>query len=603
MSVIIPNSRIRLMFNVPLSSNYENTYYFEDEEEQFLFFENHFQSIEYDEQYYTRKRRGWLRINDTYNRVYNANYLFFRNVSRQVDNVANPPYENKSYYAFIDDVVYINDHTCEVHYTIDVIQTYMFTWELHQCIVERESTRSDRLYEHRIDEGLPVGDYTFTDGNRMYFRDALLTQQERYLGENPKVVIAATVNDNYEDTTEGAQITHQWHNTVVGCNLLVKKLGGAAQSDYALYWLNNLPGEKYSAILGIYLVGECVANLIDGTVPDSDFLHAEIPLPSETIGSYTPRNKKLLTAPYKSLVIFSSDGTSKVFDYSKFTGVSSISPSFTFILYLSLTAPLIGYLSPFAYNGEGQGTVSAIPMPTVPSCTWSNDTYKAWAALNSGYMASSIAGSVVDAGIRIGGAIYGAGLSGATSEAAFGSILSNETALSVGGSIGNDPSVSGWISETSGQAAARNARNVANGLGRQQSGLIGDIQNITNCLIAIHNAKIAPDAFNGSAQNLAALNANHYGYYYFSRTIREDYARVLDDYFTMFGYKVLVTKTPVLYNRSRFTYVKTLNFDIGGKIPSIYKRIICDVFNSGIRFWVDKEHIGDYSAINQPLIL
>ena len=101
MSVIIPNSRIRLMFNVPLTSNYENTYYFEDEEEQFLFFENHFQTIEYDEQYYTRKRRGGLRINDTYNRVYNANYLFFRNVSRQVDNVANPPYENKSYYAFI----------------------------------------------------------------------------------------------------------------------------------------------------------------------------------------------------------------------------------------------------------------------------------------------------------------------------------------------------------------------------------------------------------------------------------------------------------------------------------------------------------------------
>lgn len=592
MSVIIPNSRIRLMFNVPLTSNYENTYYFEDEEEQLLFFENHFQSIEYDEQYYTRKRRGWLRINDTYNRVYNANYLFFRNVSRQVDNVANPPYENKSYYAFIDDVVYINDHTCEVHYTIDVIQTYMFTWELHQCIVERESTRSDRLYEHRIDEGLPVGDYVYTDGGNISFSAAFSTGQSKPLWKNPKVIIAATVDNNYQDsTTPGVNITHQWNKVITGCNLLVKELGGGQTSDYALYWLNNLPGEKQSAILGIYIVGECVTNMLDGTTQPTGVLTADVPFSSNTVGNYTPRNKKLLTAPYKALAIFSSDGTSKIFDYSKFK-VGEADTSLLFVLYLSLTAPIMGYLSPWNYNGEGQTTVSAIPMPTLPSCTWSNDTYKAWAALNTGYMVSSIAGSVVDAGIRVGAAIYTGGAVEASGLVSLESALHTEASL-------NNP----WTNELSDAAVARTNAERYNVQSSTASGTVGDIQNIANNLLTMHNAKIAPDSFNGSAQNLASMNVEQYGYYHFSRTIREDYARVLDDYFTMFGYKVLVTKTPVLYNRSRFTYVKTLNFDIGGKIPSIHKRIICDVFNSGIRFWVDKEHIGDYTAINQPLIL
>lgn len=604
MPEIIPNSDIRLMFDVPLTSQYENTYYFHDEEQQLLYFENHFTSITYTDQYYTRKRRGWLRINDTYNRVYNANYLFFRNVSRQVDNIANPPYENKSYYAFIDDVVYINDHTCEVHYTIDVIQTYMFTWSFHQCIIERETTNSDNLYEHRIDEGLPVGDYIYSNGQRLSFRPLTqLSYSPLPLGFRPQVVIAATVNKNYEDTTDDAKITSDFGGIITGCQMVIpdpetSDTGWGVDTDSnikgALKWLDKLPGEKQGAILGVYMVPLVFAENPQVTQFVASVNRGIYNSQLGTLNSqwaYTPKNKKLLSAPYNSLAIISSDGSSLVLDPSEFHDTTI---DIRFYLDEVFTSPIQGVLYPAAYKRNTDNVSFTLSLPTMPSTTWSNDSYKAWAALNTGYMVSSMAGSIVDAGVKIGAAYFG----GQAIEAAVSSAGAASAVSMPSNFIGSGLSGTDFITEPTPSANMARYNLQANTV----KGVFGDIQNIVNNIITIQNARIQPDTFNGSAQNLSTIIKGNYGFSVVQRCIRPDYAEILDNYFTMFGYKVMRLGLPILRQRSRFTYIKTLNCDIGGNIPNIDKRLICDIFNSGIRFWDDRDNLGSYVNDNIPLL-
>ena len=592
MAEVIPMSDIILLYDVPLNSNYENTFLFDTANQQLTYFLNTFEYRRFDYQSYQRKHRGWLRIAAPYVNVYNANYLIFKNDIAIDGDHPVLDYEQKYYYAFITQIRYINERTAEIHYVLDVLQSYMFDWTLTQCMVERETVIRDAPGLHRIDEGLPIGDYEYSDTQRMKFRPFNASGYvPLHLSFGTKVVIAATVNDNYEDTTEGATITQQWENTIVGCNLLVKELGNIQSSDYALYWLNHLPGEKQSAILGIYLIGQVITEA--QRTYNASTLLAQVPFSDGYVDGYTPWNKKLLTAPYKALVVFSSDGTSKVFDYYKFRDTTT---NIIFYLDFAFTAPIQGALYPANYQGEGAiEQISAIPLPTVPSCTWSNDTYKAWAALNTGYMISSIAGSVVDAGIKVGGAIATAGISGAVSEVAGASVLSG-----AGEAIGE---TYGFVGETAGQALGRNVSSVASGIGKQAGGLLGDIQNIANNFIALHNARIQPDSFNGSAQNLTAINNGYYGFAYGTRCIRQDYARMLDRYFTMFGYKVNELKVPSLKNRTNFTYVKTMNSDISGLIPSDDRAMINAIFNAGIRFWSRPDLIGVYegSIPNDPL--
>jgi hypothetical protein len=608
MAEVIPHTSIRLLFNVPLTSDYVNTYWFSNQQQQLIYF-NQFSFYEVTDQSYQRKSRGWLRIMAPYNSVYNANYLMFKNISPTIDgDFPTVDYEEKWYFAFVDDVVYINERTAEVHYTIDVIQSYMWNWTFHDCFIERECTASDNLYEHILDEGIPLPDFEYSNHKsndnlkdeveRMKFSTGL-SDTPQHLSFDPHIVIATTLTEDYKDSTEisasDPPISHMYNGALVGCNMLVKTNGPITDTNSALYWITNLPGGKESAVLGIYMCPGIIANN-----PNRGEFYCNIPKPSNALGDYIPVNKKLLSSPYRSLVIQSSDGASQTFDLSKFYDSGN---SILFYLDVFFTAPVQGALYPANYNHEAPMLPTIMPLPTLPSCTWSNDTYKAWVALNSGFAITSVAGSVIDAGARIGTAVGGAMLSGPLASAVGGSVLSNETALSLGGAIGNDPSTVGWIGETSGQAFARNARNISRGFGQQQGGLIGDIQNIANNYFAWQNAKLAPDTFNGSAQNLNSFVNGYYGFTWGIRHVRKEYARIIDKYFTMFGYKVNRVGKPSLHNRTRFTYIKTANCDIDGDIPNAERNLICEIFNKGVRFWAVENTVqfGDYTLSNDVI--
>jgi hypothetical protein len=103
---------------------------------------------------------------------------------------------------------------------------------------------------------------------------------------------------------------------------------------------------------------------------------------------------------------------------------------------------------------------------------------------------------------------------------------------------------------------------------------------------------------NGTAQagDIMAISGLS-GFYSYCRTIRPEYAQKIDDFFTMFGYKVNAVKVPNLKGRKSFNYVKTIDAVVTGNCPVPAVSKIRQLLNQGITFW-HGDWVGDYSRDN-----
>ena len=94
MSVVAPNSTIRLLKDVPIDESYENTLYFASESAQRTYFlsltPKHIMTQ------CTRVRDGVIRVDKLSDEILDCNYMMFQNTN----------FSNKWFYAFIDDVRY-----------------------------------------------------------------------------------------------------------------------------------------------------------------------------------------------------------------------------------------------------------------------------------------------------------------------------------------------------------------------------------------------------------------------------------------------------------------------------------------------------------------
>ena len=95
-------------------------------------------------------------------------------------------------------------------------------------------------------------------------------------------------------------------------------------------------------------------------------------------------------------------------------------------------------------------------------------------------------------------------------------------------------------------------------------------------------------------------------FWFIPRTITPQYARAIDHFFTMYGYKQNRVMTPQMHIRTHWTYVKTVGCNISSKsgelgMPADHAREIENIFDNGIRFWVDASEIGNYGLVNSPI--
>ena len=81
-------------------------------------------------------------------------------------------------------------------------------------------------------------------------------------------------------------------------------------------------------------------------------------------------------------------------------------------------------------------------------------------------------------------------------------------------------------------------------------------------------------------------------------SIKAEYARIIDDFFDMFGYKTCRVKVPNKAHRQNWWYTKTIDANITGDIPNDELNRIKRAYNEGITFWRTPANFLNYSVNN-----
>lgn len=272
-----------------------------------------------------------------------------------------------------------------------------------------------------------------------------------------------------------------------------------------------------------------------------------------SLNGYTPKNAKLFTSPYNVLHIYNGQQNMDL-SYELFsTSVCNFQIDCT-----TIPEPII-QLMPISYAGgganptaEGFDTERRLAVTHFPQCTFNSSVYRA-------YLAEYAA--------RIPIENYQAQLGVATSAA---SIVPSLLSLNAGTIIGGV----GGVASSALQVMGINAR-------RQ-------------------DIRTKPAEVRGTANPNADWVEEKFLFKYKKLTIRAEYAKIIDDYFTMFGYATHRVKVPNRNSRPHWNYVKTVGCVLEGSIPADDVSKICEIYNNGITFWHNAEEIGDYSLDNRP---
>lgn len=123
---------------------------------------------------------------------------------------------------------------------------------------------------------------------------------------------------------------------------------------------------------------------------------------------------------------------------------------------------------------------------------------------------------------------------------------------------------------------------------------------IKNQMAIKEKQKLIPDTVNLSSSNATLLGYNLIDQNIFTRyTIKKEFAKRIDDFFSMYGYLTNELKVPNLNNRPNWNYVKLIGSNIIGNIPQDDLFTIQNLFNNGITLWHNPSTFLDYSQNNR----
>ena len=364
---IQPDSDIRLLNNIPLDPDYINTILFDSASNQSSYFMGK-TKYSFTDQSYQRVTRGVARIQRKADDLYDCNYMMFRNTA----------FGNKWFYAFITSIDYINNITSEIHFEIDVMQTWMFDYWLNYVFVEREHTVTDNIGDNIVPENLPTGEYIYNSFN-----------SENSLKSLAIIVAIVDVDVQAVDGTV--------YDGVYGA----AKLWAYPASGSAMPNINAKLAEYLQApdsIVGLYM---CPARAINATgvidasgVPlvygtsGQEFTQPYTAInTSATLDGYLPKCKKLYTYPYNYFYIDNGKGNNLEIRYEF---CDSLTPRIRYNC--TLTQPVEVAGRPTGYKGipigSGMSTDQSLFEETItlngyPLCSWNMDAFKAWVAQNS----------------------------------------------------------------------------------------------------------------------------------------------------------------------------------------------------------------------------
>ena len=492
------------------------------------------------------RNRNSLIVSCPYRTALKCNYMTFRN----------PDYENEYVFAFVDTVDYINDEASQINFTLDIWHTYHDKFNIEKVFVEREHVSDDTVGLHTIPEGLETGDYVVSD----YFeREIDGVQNNGYIviglsnlpGDNPAIPAENAYNGVFSGLTYYVLENYtDARNYITG---ITNAIGFDAQAS--VYCLFIIPREliNYNDIVW-YTQQMGGVNTRFGVLPSSyepKVMSNELILHKGTkLDNYTPVNNKCYVFPYNYCYVTNNIGNSAIYNFEDFLDNDA---HFRIIGGLSVGCSIridpIKYKNGF-FNIDDQSTLLdnrrlknyGLTCGKFPTCSWNSDSFTNWLTTNA---------------INI-------GLKGVASIA--------QTAVGVG---------------------------TAN-----PEGILSGVSNIAGTIGEVYQHSLMPNQVEGNINSGDVLfSSNSLGFSLYRMTIKKEYCKIIDQYFSRFGYKVHEIKTPTLHNRTQFDFIKVGGTDnlISGKIPSKYLDEINAICRRGVTIFHNLTNFGDYMVAN-PII-
>jgi hypothetical protein len=127
----------------------------------------------------------------------------------------------------------------------------------------------------------------------------------------------------------------------------------------------------------------------------------------------------------------------------------------------------------------------------------------------------------------------------------------------------------------------------------------GGALNIANQLAQLYQASIQPDQAKGhSGAGKSMFGIGELDFYFAHMSIKAEYAKRIDDFFTMFGYKVNALKVPETHSRQNWNYIQTIDVNIDGAIPANDMLRLKKVYDEGVTLWHTTSGFLNYSLPN-----
>lgn len=512
-----------------------------------------------------QRKDNYIRYPAHIDSIIDYNYVMYKNTHYNA---------NKWFYAYITKMEYENDNCTRVYIKTDVYQTWQFDLVFKKSFVEREhvATSDDVVGRHTVPEGLETGEFII-NSNPTYIAHYSKNGTDS-AGSDCYVCLCVTDFAD-SDISSTDRLSHRVVNGIFnGCIYLVAT--GSTQTEVAtklntyLSWYSSSTTASLDYIQSIFMIPKHLVIYNNPSDPNQTLTQLDIITSSgsghsyscikpsneafrfiedvtislnSTLNGYTPKNKKLFTREYNNILVSNQAGTDVVMAYEDFT---SNTPKFTAVG--TVCPGCSTKLVPLNYKLLADSTTSkrcydfGIVGPKYPVCSWVGDTFTNWLTQNGLNIGLGLVGGI--------GAMIAAPFTGGSSLVVAGAVAGG--AMTVGSSIAQ-----------------------------------------------VYQHSVAPETTigNTSCGDLTFSDGKSL-FTVYQMCIREEYAKIIDDFFSMYGYKVNSLKVPNLTSRSNWNYIKLINPNIEGYIPQEDLQEIKRMFSNGITIWHKTAYFLDYSQNN-----
>lgn len=615
-----PQTEVHLLSNVPFNFSYNNVMDFDTINEQTTYFLNK-SKLTFEDLTYQRVNNNMINLEVAYEDLYDVNYMMFQNEK----------IPGKWFYAFITKYDFVSPNVTRVSYQIDVYQTWLFDMEWQSTYVEREHTQrfnqDGTPVINTIEENLDYGsDYKITykrkcnDDNIVWLVaitkqpiDVILEggsagpQQVANIPsplfytvvpfdldgtvitvDNKTTGIATLMNLGHDQQTVG-QLVSIFFTSYVPFNYTVNNNNNVSVSDgnVHLYTYNNLSYYKYYGL---------------NTWQDNNNYVVSNDMYSNVLPQY--EESKLLMYPYTVIELTDMQGNTATLKPQNFD-----SKQLRFDIRACISAQPKTAIFPHGYLGNTSGNVTDftsgiinnnicdVPVVDDYTASYMQANRNSIATTNKYAMDNALRGVYQNTkNNRLNNAIIDRQQAYTESDM-YANMLSSAFNLKLGSVM-----TSGYqaIKDYDMREAQRAQMNLNNKFANQNL-MINAEQSIGMTQAKIQDINnIPPTVSNLGNNTMFDLGWKNAHFYVMVKTVRDEYATQITNYFKMFGYKVNKLEVPNLKSRENYNYIKTVDANIVGNIPANDLSAIKGIFDKGVTIW-HTDQIGDYSLSNNEV--